>query len=54
MRAVVQRVREASVSVEGEVVGALPEGRPGLVVLIGAGAGDGPRDALALAEKIIG
>jgi D-tyrosyl-tRNA(Tyr) deacylase len=49
MRAVVQRVSEASVLVEGEVVGAI--GR-GLVVLLGVGRSDGSRDAEKLAEKI--
>jgi D-tyrosyl-tRNA(Tyr) deacylase len=49
MRAVVQRVSQAQVTVEGEVVGAI--GR-GLVVLVGVGVDDGPADAKWLAEKL--
>jgi D-tyrosyl-tRNA(Tyr) deacylase len=51
MRAVVQRVREARVEVEGRVVGAI--GR-GLLVLLGVAREDTPRDADYLAEKIVG
>ena len=54
MRAVVQRVSEARVTVDGELVGALPDGVPGLLVLLGAGAGDGDAEAEALADKICG
>lgn len=50
MRAVVQRVTHASVSVAGEVVGAID--RPGLVVLIGATHTDTPEIARKLAAKI--
>lgn len=50
MRAVVQRVSEASVSVDGEVVGALE--RPGLVVLLGVTHDDTPSVASRLAAKI--
>lgn len=50
MRAVVQRARSASVSVEGEVVGSLP--RPGLMVLVGATHSDTPALAAKLAGKI--
>lgn len=50
VRAVVQRVSEASVRVGGEVVGQI--GR-GLVVLLGVGQGDAPEDALYLAEKTL-
>ena len=50
MRAVVQRVREASVQVDGEVVGRI--GR-GLLVLLGVGQRDGAEDAVYLADKII-
>jgi D-tyrosyl-tRNA(Tyr) deacylase len=50
VRAVIQRVSEASVTVDGEVVGAI--GR-GLVVLVGVGHEDGERDAEVLAEKIL-
>ncbi|MFW8593554.1 D-aminoacyl-tRNA deacylase [Cribrihabitans neustonicus] len=49
MRAVVQRVREASVSVEGEVIG---QCGPGLMVLVCAMAGDGTGEAEQLAAKI--
>ncbi|MDQ3671050.1 MAG: D-aminoacyl-tRNA deacylase [Actinomycetota bacterium] len=49
MRAVVQRVREASVSVEGEVVGCCG---PGLVILLGVAADDGDVQADRLAAKI--
>ena len=49
MRAVLQRVSEASVSVEGRVVAAVG---PGLLILLGVGAGDGERDAAYLAAKI--
>jgi len=42
------------VTVDGEVVGALADGRPGLVVLVGAAQGDGDEDAVALADKVVG
>jgi D-tyrosyl-tRNA(Tyr) deacylase len=51
VRAVVQRVREASVAVDGEVVGAIG---PGLCVLLGVGVDDGERDAERLSRKIVG
>lgn len=51
MRAVVQRVRRASVTVDGEVTGAIEQG---LLVLVGAAKGDMPADADALAKKICG
>ncbi len=51
MRAVVQRVTEAAVEVEGEVVGRI--GR-GLLVLLGVGEGDDDRDAAVMATKIAG
>jgi D-tyrosyl-tRNA(Tyr) deacylase len=48
MRACVQRVREASVTVEGEVVGKIG---CGLVVLLGVAQTDDERDVQYLAEK---
>lgn len=48
MRAVIQRVSEASVTVEGRVVGAIGQG---LLILLGVGAGDGEAEAKLLAEK---
>ena len=50
VRGVVQRVSEASVRVDGEVVGSIG---PGLVVLVGVGVGDVEKDADYLAEKIL-
>ena len=49
MRAVIQRVSEASVTVEGQVTGAI--GR-GLLVLLGVGHADTEATAEALAAKI--
>ena len=49
MRAVVQRVTEASVSVEGKVVGEIG---PGLLVLLGVARDDSSGDAVYVAEKI--
>ena len=43
MRAVVQRVSEAAVTVAGETSGAIPKG---LVVLLGVGKGDTDADAV--------
>ena len=51
MRAVVQRVSRARVAADGEVTGEIG---PGLLVLVGAAAGDGPDDARALADKLAG
>jgi D-tyrosyl-tRNA(Tyr) deacylase len=51
MRAVVQRVSRAKVTVEGEVTGEIGAG---LLVLLGVGSGDTPADADYLAGKIIG
>ena len=50
MRAVVQRVSEASVRVDGRVVGQI--GR-GLLVLLGVGTGDAEPDAELLVEKVL-
>lgn len=49
MRALIQRVSEASVTVDGETVGAIG---PGLLVLVCAMAGDSPAQAEQLATKI--
>jgi D-aminoacyl-tRNA deacylase len=50
VRAVVQRVSEASVTVEGREVARI--GR-GLLVLLGIGHGDGPEQADRLARKLL-
>jgi D-tyrosyl-tRNA(Tyr) deacylase len=49
LRALVQRVSRASVTVDGEVVGAIG---PGLLVLLGVRPGDTERGADWLADKI--
>ena len=49
MRAVLQRVREASVTVEGSVVGAIG---PGLLVLLGVGKNDTEQDLAFMVDKI--
>jgi D-tyrosyl-tRNA(Tyr) deacylase len=51
MRAVVQRVSEARVEIDGEVVGEIGHG---LLVLLGITHGDTPEQAEWLAEKIVG
>lgn len=51
VRAVVQRVREASVSVDGEIVGAIGQG---LCVLLGVASTDTASDADRLCRKIVG
>lgn len=51
MRAVVQRVTEASVTVEGKPVGAIG---PGLLVLLGVSREDTEKDGAYLAEKLAG
>ncbi|WP_129628009.1 D-aminoacyl-tRNA deacylase [Candidatus Oscillochloris fontis] len=48
MRAILQRVSQASVTVEGQVVGAI---QSGLLVLLGVGHGDSDAEARLLAEK---
>ncbi len=50
MRAVVQRVLSASVTVEGQVVGAIHE--PGLLVYLGVTHTDGDRQVAWMAGKI--
>ncbi len=49
MRAVIQRVTSASVSVDGKIVGAIEKG---FLVLLGVGGGDSEEDSLILAKKI--
>jgi D-tyrosyl-tRNA(Tyr) deacylase len=49
MRAVVQTVSRASVTVDGEVVGAIADG---LLVLVGVTHEDGPAEAKTLARKL--
>jgi len=51
MRAVVQRVSRAKVTVAGETVGEIG---PGLLVLLGVGQNDSQDDAAYLADKIAG
>jgi D-tyrosyl-tRNA(Tyr) deacylase len=51
MRAVVQRVSQAAVTVEGRTTGAI--GR-GLLVLLSVGQDDGPADLAYLVDKIAG
>jgi D-tyrosyl-tRNA(Tyr) deacylase len=50
VRAVVQRVAEASVRIEGELTGRIGTG---LAVLLGVAVGDGEHDADYLAEKVL-
>ena len=49
MRTVIQRVRRAAVSVDGETVGAIDQG---LVILLGVGPDDTEAEAKWLADKI--
>lgn len=51
MRAVVQRVRRASVTVDNEIVGAIGAG---LLILLGVADDDGQEDAVQMAEKLTG
>lgn len=50
MKIVLQRVREASVRVEGEVVGEIAQGA---CLLVGIERGDGERDVQYFAKKIV-
>ena len=50
MRAVVQRVTRASVTVDGDVVGAID--KPGLLALVGVTHDDGPEQVEKIAKKI--
>jgi D-tyrosyl-tRNA(Tyr) deacylase len=49
MRAVIQRVKSAAVTVDGEIVGQVDKG---LVVLVGVAKDDGPADVEYMAKKI--
>jgi D-tyrosyl-tRNA(Tyr) deacylase len=49
MRALLQRVTKASVTVDGQTISAI---RNGLLILLGVGHGDGEQQAKFLAEKI--
>lgn len=51
MRAVVQRVSEGAVRVDGEVTGSI---KTGLMVLLGVSKGDSEKEARFLADKITG
>ena len=50
MRAVIQRVKEASVRVAGQEVGRIDHG---ILVLLGVGHNDGPKDSEYMAEKVV-
>ena len=50
MRAVIQRVRRARVQVDGQTTGEIGQG---LLILLGVGQGDTPREADFLLDKII-
>ena len=52
MRAVAQRVTQASVTVDGQVIGSIDE--PGLLVLVGVTHDDTPEKARKLAAKLWG
>ncbi|NNC74338.1 MAG: D-tyrosyl-tRNA(Tyr) deacylase [Acidimicrobiia bacterium] len=51
MKAIVQRVSMATVTVDGDTVGEIGVG---LMVLVGVGHDDGPTDSVALAAKLAG
>jgi len=51
MKAVIQRVQEASVTVDGKIVSAIG---PGLLVLLGVGHEDGQEDLEWLVKKVAG
>ena len=50
MRAVIQRVKEASVRVADQEVGRIDHG---ILVLLGVGHQDGPKDAQYMADKVV-
>lgn len=49
MRLVIQRVSEASVTADGQIIGRIG---PGLCIFVGVGNDDNPAKAAALAEKV--
>ncbi len=51
MRIVIQRVKEASVEINGEAVGKIQKG---FAVLLGVGQGDGKEEAEYLADRLLG
>ena len=51
MRAVLTRVKSASVTIEGEVVGSIGQG---FLILLGVGPEDTPKECRYLAEKALG
>lgn len=51
MRAVIQRVKKASVEVEGNTVGSIEEG---LLVFLGVGQGDDNKDLEYMVDKVLG
>lgn len=51
MRLVLQRVRAASVEIDGSIVGQIG---PGLLVFLGVGKGDSEHDAIFLADRVVG
>jgi len=53
MRAVIQRVRGASVAVNGETVGAVDDRAAGLLVFLGVGRGDDEAEAEWLSDRIV-
>src|SRR5579883_2682797 len=50
MRALLQRVSQASVTVDGQIVGQIGQG---LLVLLGVGQGDSEQEVKVLADKIV-
>ncbi len=50
MRAVIQRVKRASVTVDGQITGSIDEG---LMVLLGVGRDDSEADARYLVDKVL-
>lgn len=51
MRAVIQRVMRASVTIDGAIAGAIEQG---LLVYLGVGKGDGEKQRVWLLDKILG